>query len=126
MGEGEHASFVSLLFHVLLPSADNLCTIRTQCLSIRMTTGQVSTQVVWSPCESHCPPCTDSLCTVVDPVSCSSSSGEASSLKRDNPLYESQEIRMEMFADVSDEEDGKWSPRRGGAFDTIGSLDSSL
>ena len=34
-------------------------------------------------------------------------SGE-SSLKRDNPLYESQEIRMEMFADVSDEEtDGK-------------------
>ena len=40
------------------------------------------------------------------------SSGEASSLKRDNPLYESQEIRMEMFADVSDEEDGKWSPKR--------------
>ena len=35
-----------------------------------------------------------------------SPSGEASSLKRDNPLYESQEIRMEMFADVSDEEDG--------------------
>ena len=27
-------------------------------------------------------------------------------MKRDNPLYESQEIRMEMFADVSDEEDG--------------------
>lgn len=35
-----------------------------------------------------------------------SPSGEASSMKRDNPLYESQEIRMEMFADVSDEEDG--------------------
>ena len=46
------------------------------------------------------------------------SSGEASSLKRDNPLYESQEIRMEMFADVSDEEDGKWSR----TFDSIGSL----
>ena len=30
--------------------------------------------------------------------------GDTSSLKRDNPLYESQEIRMEMFADVSDEE----------------------
>lgn len=31
-------------------------------------------------------------------------SGESMSLKRDNPLYESQEIRMEMFADASDEE----------------------
>lgn len=49
--EGEHASFVSLLFHVLLPSADNLCTIRIPCLFIRMTTGRVSTQAVWSPCE---------------------------------------------------------------------------
>ena len=28
-------------------------------------------------------------------------------MNRDNPLYESQEIRMEMFADVSDEEEGK-------------------
>ena len=27
-------------------------------------------------------------------------------MNRDNPLYESQEIRMEMFADVSDEEEG--------------------
>ena len=27
-------------------------------------------------------------------------------MHRDNPLYESQEIRMEMFADVSDEEEG--------------------
>ena len=34
-------------------------------------------------------------------------SGEDSNLQRENPLYESQEIRMEMFADVSDdEEDG--------------------
>ena len=48
------------------------------------------------------------------------SSGEASSLKRDNPLYESQEIRMEMFADVSDEEDGKWSPKRACTFDSVG------
>ena len=30
-------------------------------------------------------------------------------MNRDNPLYESQEIRMEMFADVSDEE-GKPHP----------------
>ena len=55
-----------------------------------------------------------------------SPSGEASSLKRDNPLYESQEIRMEMFADVSDEEDGKWSPRRVCTFDSMGSLGNSL
>ena len=34
--------------------------------------------------------------------------GDISSMNRDNPLYESQEIRMEMFADVSDEEEGKW------------------
>lgn len=33
-------------------------------------------------------------------------SGGDSNLQRDNPLYESQEIRMEMFADVSDEDDG--------------------
>lgn len=32
-------------------------------------------------------------------------SGGDSNLQRDNPLYESQEIRMEMFADVSDEEE---------------------
>ena len=32
-------------------------------------------------------------------------SGDISSMNRDNPLYESQEIRMEMFADVSDEEE---------------------
>lgn len=32
-------------------------------------------------------------------------SGEDSNLQRDNPLYESQEIRMEMFADVSDDEE---------------------
>ena len=32
-------------------------------------------------------------------------SGEDSNLQRDNPLYESQEIRMEMFADVTDDED---------------------
>ena len=33
----------------------------------------------------------------------------ASSLNRDNPLYESQEIRMEMFADVqSEDEEGKY------------------
>ncbi len=32
----------------------------------------------------------------------------ASTMNRDNPLYESQEIRMEMFADIqSDEDDGK-------------------
>ena len=29
-------------------------------------------------------------------------------MNRDNPLYESQEIRMEMFADIqSDEDEGK-------------------
>ena len=33
------------------------------------------------------------------------SEGE-SNLQRDNPLYESQEIRMEMFADDSDEDAG--------------------
>ena len=70
MGEGEHENMqASLLFHVLLPSADNPCTIRTLCLSIRMTTGQVSTQAVWSPCEytlPHCSPCTESLCAVFD------------------------------------------------------------
>lgn len=32
--------------------------------------------------------------------------GDVSSMNRENPLYESQEIRMEMFADVSDEEEG--------------------
>lgn len=32
-------------------------------------------------------------------------SGGDSNLQKDNPLYESQEIRMEMFADVSDEEE---------------------
>lgn len=32
-------------------------------------------------------------------------SGDVSSMNRDNPLYESQEIRMEMFADVSEEEE---------------------
>ena len=37
------------------------------------------------------------------PLSCS---GDVSSMNRDNPLYESQEIRMEMFADVSEEEEG--------------------
>ena len=32
----------------------------------------------------------------------------ASTLNKDNPLYESQEIRMEMFADIqSDDDDGK-------------------
>lgn len=34
------------------------------------------------------------------------STGDVSSMNRENPLYESQEIRMEMFADVSEEEEG--------------------
>ncbi len=36
---------------------------------------------------------------------CSCSGGDSTNLQRDNPLYESQEIRMEMFVDVSDEEE---------------------
>lgn len=37
-------------------------------------------------------------------------SGGDSNLQKDNPLYESQEIRMEMFADdASDEDEGTYS-----------------
>ena len=31
-------------------------------------------------------------------------------MQRDNPLYESQEIRMEMFADVTDDDDDGNAP----------------
>ena len=34
-------------------------------------------------------------------------SGEVSSLQRDNVLYESQELRMELFADESEGEGGE-------------------
>lgn len=89
-----------------------------------MTTGLVSIPVELNHCKhhtvmfcqhvSHCQ-CVmtvlhDVMCksassdTVLVSVCCFSFSGESMSMKRDNPLYESQEIRMEMFADASDEE----------------------
>ena len=101
------------------PPVGNPCIVKTLCLFTHTTTGPVWTPVVWSPCKlrSNCshilwsggidsvPYQTTNPVTLVHSPS---SSGEISSLKRDNPLYESQEIRMEMFADVSDEEEGKY------------------
>lgn len=45
--------------------------------------------------------------------------GDVSSMNRENPLYESQEIRMEMFADVSDEEEGTLHVNQYTSTDTV-------
>ena len=71
-----------------------------------MTTGLVWTQVEWSQCEYLL---TQQPTYDINGV-CVCRGEVASSLNRDNPLYESQEIRMEMFADVqSEDEEGKYT-----------------